>query len=464
MDNKSRCRTDEPSVGQEEAMLELEALLADERFRASDRNRRFLKYVMEKLFEGAEAQIKAYSIAIDVFGRAPDFDPILDPIVRIEATRLRASLSQYYDFYGKDHTLRIDLPKGGYVPVVSRLRRTSERNAQTNLTSTPNLRLIQLAPPPASLTPARVRFLKFAGIMCIACIVLACLLIAITPFFKKAVYSEKPTAALSVTVHGAKNFQARELTEELVIAFAKFQTVNLLRSDSGPYPPSTGETVMPQPTTYLIEVDYRPGVGQSALWWQVSKQANKEIIISQIDNAPYATGGTDELIGHLANEIAGREGAISRSELKHELTAPTLGHGCVLRAYQAIRTPTEQGLEATRICLERSLRTHPTNAEIYSALSMVLVAGSAFNNNLLTERVIKLSNTAARLAPNSAYSAHAQMEAFFYAGKLEAALAAGMRSISLNPYDIQIATRLSTLLTLTRQWTEFRPSLRLTEV
>ena len=445
-------------------MLELEALLADERFRASDRNKRFLKYVMEKLFEGAAAQIKAYSIAIDVFGRPPDFDPILDPIVRIEATRLRASLSQYYDFYGKDHSLRIDLPKGGYVPVVSQMRPISERNAQTNLTSTPNLRLIQLDRPPTSLTPAKVRLLKSAGIICATCIALVCLAIATMPLFNRAEYSEKPTATLSVTVHGAKNFQARELSERLVIALAKFQTVSLLKSDSDPLQPATGRSAISQPSIYLIEVDYRPDAGQSALWWQVSKQTNKEILISQIDNEPDTSGVTNELIGRLANEVAGKAGVISRSELEHEFTTPTLGHGCVLRAYNALRTPTEQRLKSTRICLERSLQARPDSAEIYSALSMILVASSASNNDFLTERAIDLSNTAARLAPNSAYSAHAQMEAFFHAGKLGAALAAGMRSIILNPYDRQIAVRLSTLLTLTNQWGEFPFSQRLTEV
>src|SRR5690606_18379061 len=205
-------------------MLELEALLADERFRASDRNKRFLKYVMEKLFEGAAAQIQAYSIAIDVFGRPPDFDPILDPIARTEATRLRASLSQYYDFYGTDHSLRIDLPKGGYVPVVSQMHPVSEPNLQANSKITPNLRLIQLDRPPTSLTSARAWFLNSAGIVSITCIVLVCLAIAIVPLFNRAEYSEKPTATLSVTVHGAKNFQARELSERLVIALAKFQT------------------------------------------------------------------------------------------------------------------------------------------------------------------------------------------------------------------------------------------------
>ncbi|AWX92295.1 hypothetical protein DPM13_00580 [Paracoccus mutanolyticus] len=58
-------------------------------FQTSSRNRDFLSYIVDALLEGRADRIKAYFIAVDVFGRPESFDPTLDPIVRIEATRLR---------------------------------------------------------------------------------------------------------------------------------------------------------------------------------------------------------------------------------------------------------------------------------------------------------------------------------------------------------------------------------------
>ncbi|RYE53203.1 MAG: hypothetical protein EOP20_13760, partial [Hyphomicrobiales bacterium] len=77
---------------------------------------RFLDYIVRKRIAGDTQSIKAYSIAVDVFGRPPDFDPQSDPIVRVQARRLRALLDQYYRGPGAEETLRIHLPIGRYVP------------------------------------------------------------------------------------------------------------------------------------------------------------------------------------------------------------------------------------------------------------------------------------------------------------------------------------------------------------
>lgn len=77
---------------------------------------RFLDYIVNRRLDGDTQSIKAYSIAVDVFGRPADFDPQSDPIVRVQARRLRALLDQYYRGPGADETLQIVLPIGRYVP------------------------------------------------------------------------------------------------------------------------------------------------------------------------------------------------------------------------------------------------------------------------------------------------------------------------------------------------------------
>ncbi|KKB07217.1 hypothetical protein VE25_18945 [Devosia geojensis] len=77
---------------------------------------RLLSYIVERTLEGEGEAIKAYAIAVDVFGRPPEFDPQTDPIVRVQARRLRTLLAEYYQGPGRGEPLRIELPVGRYVP------------------------------------------------------------------------------------------------------------------------------------------------------------------------------------------------------------------------------------------------------------------------------------------------------------------------------------------------------------
>ena len=92
-------------------------ILSSANFDASERNRNFLTYVVEQTLAGRAERIKAYNIATAVFGRDERFDPQLDSIVRIEAGRLRRSLERYYLTDGRDDRLKIEIPRGSYVPV-----------------------------------------------------------------------------------------------------------------------------------------------------------------------------------------------------------------------------------------------------------------------------------------------------------------------------------------------------------
>ena len=82
-------------VALEEIRAELDRILSSPDFRASKRRRDFLRFVVEEALAGRADTIKAYTIAVTVFGRSNDFDPQIDPIVSVEAGRLRRALDHY---------------------------------------------------------------------------------------------------------------------------------------------------------------------------------------------------------------------------------------------------------------------------------------------------------------------------------------------------------------------------------
>lgn len=107
--------SDQPVVI-DEALTELDRVLGSRIFAHSARLGRFLKFGVEAALAGRTG-INEYSIGVDVFGRDPSFDPRIDPIVRVDARRLRMKLREYYEGEGASDRLEICLPLRTYVPV-----------------------------------------------------------------------------------------------------------------------------------------------------------------------------------------------------------------------------------------------------------------------------------------------------------------------------------------------------------
>ncbi len=95
---------------------ELHAVLSSKLFLRAPSLINFLNYVCRKYFEGTAGQIKEYNIATEAFGRSEDFQQKEDPIVRVEANRLRKRLVQFYETEGANHQIRLTIPPGQYAP------------------------------------------------------------------------------------------------------------------------------------------------------------------------------------------------------------------------------------------------------------------------------------------------------------------------------------------------------------
>jgi len=94
----------------------LDRIVRSRDFRSSKRNRKFLRRVVEAELTGCGHEINGYLIGSEVFGRGKSFDHVKDPIVRIEATKLRRDLERYYLTSGRGERIVITIPKGGYRP------------------------------------------------------------------------------------------------------------------------------------------------------------------------------------------------------------------------------------------------------------------------------------------------------------------------------------------------------------
>lgn len=110
-------RMEEISISDKRAALA--RVLASRNFEKSGRARDLLRYIVEEDIAGHADAIKGFTIAMDVFGKDETFDAVSDPLVRVQAGRLREYLKEYYADEGSSDPLVISVPLGGYRPVYS---------------------------------------------------------------------------------------------------------------------------------------------------------------------------------------------------------------------------------------------------------------------------------------------------------------------------------------------------------
>jgi hypothetical protein len=111
---------DAPRVNHRDIRAALNRIATNRPFDTSPKLTSFLRYVVESTLAGGGDRLKGYTIAVEALGRPESFDPQIDPIVRVEALRLRRALARYYDGAGADDPIVVDLPRGRYVPIFRR--------------------------------------------------------------------------------------------------------------------------------------------------------------------------------------------------------------------------------------------------------------------------------------------------------------------------------------------------------
>src|SRR5688572_31381525 len=124
-----------PKQSAKAVRLQLDRILSSATFQQVDRLKRFLNFIVSEYAEDRGAGLQEYVVGVEVFGKEPSFDPRTDPIVRVQARRLRSRLERYYTTEGERDELIVELPKGGYTPVIRQRseEHTSELQSQSNL-------------------------------------------------------------------------------------------------------------------------------------------------------------------------------------------------------------------------------------------------------------------------------------------------------------------------------------------
>jgi adenylate cyclase len=105
------------SVADDAIKAQLARILAGSALSGSPRLQQLLRYLVEEALAGRGDRLKGYTVGIEALGREVGFDPRVDPLVSIQAGRLRRALDRHYQTEGAGDPVRIQIPRGSYLPV-----------------------------------------------------------------------------------------------------------------------------------------------------------------------------------------------------------------------------------------------------------------------------------------------------------------------------------------------------------
>lgn len=437
----------------EEARTELERLFSDERFHATERSRAILRYIADRHFEGRAEGVKAYSIALDVLGRQSNFDPSLDPIVRIELSRLRSSLNQYYEAFGGHNGISIELPRGRYIAVFGRCRDThppAEPIVQPTLPDEEPVSAAEVASvaqiAAADHAPTPGHWSLKAGLLLL---VAAGVASGVALYSVRPVTTAKPNVAIAMTVADKSLDEEAIKTRDLLLtALTQFQTLTISQATS--QTKTLSAALRPAVSkAYQIDMKYYGDGDDRTVWWQIVDASSGDLLKSGVEKVDTsgrtAVAVRGELVAELSRRFATTRGVINTIEA-HAYPEGTLGNACVLKAEYELDSGAT-GVAKAADCLERTLSADPHDSDAAAALSSLLARGRAGAVNAESmELALNLANRAVTQAPLSDRANTALMLAQFYSGRTDAAISAGNRALALNPNSPEVMAKLGMVL------------------
>ena len=388
-------------------------------FHQSQRRQRFLEYLVNETLAGRGERLKGYNVALEVFDRPETFDPTIDPLVRIEAARLREKLREYYGTDGQGDPIHIDLPKGTYTPQIEFRHEGAPRIARRRAPPTQEV---------SSTVPA----------------------VAVLPFD-------------DLSADQNLGYLGDGVAEDIITALSRFpDLVVVARSSSFAY---KGKAVDMRQVGKELGVDY-------VVEGSVRKDGDKLRIVSQLIDTKngehvwaerFDRSGTDpwalqdEVTGMIVSAITGEKGALKQAQYRQAWgkDATTLEeYDYYLRGHEQYMKYTKEGIERSGEIWREGLAKFPSSPLLKVKLGwhhmmrvMIFVSDDPPADVRKAGELARQVLANEHLSPQVARLANWLMSYVLVQEKdFDGALAAADKTVALAPYDTFMLSRLMMVL------------------
>ncbi|MBX5171105.1 hypothetical protein HJB84_14725 [Rhizobium sp. NZLR1b] len=455
----------------EEICKQVQRILGSEEFHAPKRGRNFLEFVVNETLAGRASFLKAFTIANVVFGREASFDPQNDPVVRIEAGRIRKALERYYLVAGHADAVVITVPKGGYVPHFEYTRDASvPAPPRSDPENAPAADLADQRHPLQEGQPPALPTARGVATGLLAVFVLLFLALASGLLVARHAQTSSPPSAASMPTVAVEFFAtsssvdssldiARGLRDDIIGQLAQRDDIVVVAD-----PSRNDHTAV---ADYALQGNIQMDGRKLRSVARLVRQADGAVIWASNFDADYRAQNKLGIQTSVARQIVGAiaqpHGAIFQADTSVLATPMEKGNRdayvCTLAYQSYVQTMTAQSHSAARECLWQATRRTPDSATSWALLSMVYLDEIRFRYKLGTSPSVESlelatvsAERAASLAPHDPQVLRASMLVNFFRGDIDKALAAGTAAYAANPNDVEVAGEYGLRLAMSGKW------------
>jgi adenylate cyclase len=473
---------------------QLDRILKSGPFHQSRRRQRFLEYIVNETLAGHGDRLKGYNVALAVFDRAETFDSNIDPIVRMEAVRLRDRLREYYETDGQRDPIRIGLPKGTYTPHIE-FRQAATFDAlpdgpdglrAVTQDQSPNLAKAPTAvvDDQVSLAPARSERRVRWQIIVPALVLISMLGVASAWFTRDLWMPTVPEGAAENPVIGApkgpaiavlpfnnlsgdpkQDYFSDGLTEDILTELSRARDLRVLaRNTSFRF---KGQAVD------VRELGHKLGVGY-VLEGSIQRTDDRLRVTAQLIDTETGTHiwadrydremadvflVQDEIVSKIVAKLASGYGVIESSEAKsaaRKSPDQIQAYDLVLRARDVMGSAwNRETFRSAKEFLRKAIALDPANARAIREAAWIATIGRAFRLDETPtppEEIIAQANKTVQLDPGDARARMVAASAYFYNGQLDLFEQEAQAAMALDPYDAEIPAIFGYMVAISGQW------------
>jgi TolB-like protein len=427
---------------------ELGRVLNSGPFAQSRRRQRFLEYIVNETLAGRGDRLKGYNIAVEVFDRPETFDPTTDPLVRIEAARLREKLREYYDTDGLADPVRIDLPKGTYTPHIAFRSEASS-----------------IAPPDRVSSAARTepRSRKTVWAAALAVLLLLAAFGGWRWWTPSAPLSEKGSIAVlpfaNLSGDPKQDYFSDGLTEDILTELSRARDLRVIaRNTTFQYKEKAVDVSKlgrELNVRYVLEGSVRRNDDRLRVSAQlIDTETGAHVWAERYDrDMADVLLVEDEIVNQIVAKIAGSYGAIERNDVQaasRKSPDEIEAYDLVLRARERMQWDwTSENFAAARAALNQAIALDPSNPQARRELAWFAVIGWVFrldDKPVPPEEIVAQAAKAVALDPADARARMVAASAYFFTKQLDRFAHEADEALTRAPYDAEIMAVLACML------------------
>ncbi|KQV33183.1 hypothetical protein ASE37_19135 [Rhizobium sp. Root268] len=417
-----------------------------------------LRYVVTETLEGRSTHIKAYTVAVDVFRRT-NFDAQNDPVVRIEAARLRRDLERYYLMAGQNDPVVITIPKGGYVPTFRFAQAVAPQEDDADPPVDKGTSNADMHRRTWGIIAKRPKRILLAGVV-VAAVAGYGGFSTLTASETSNVTPVRPTIAVEQFRNSNGDLVNPQAVSDLIISnLVKFKEFKITDQASGS---PAGESIYDE-ARYSLQGSIREEGERVRLATRLVRQSDKAVLWA--NNYDIHVGTQDileaetALAGEIATAVAQPFGVMFEGKVKPDGVGGWQAYDCSLSYYSYRRSMTAEALETAQACLKSATKNSPRDATSLALLSLTNLDQVRFAYKFDTKPLPEKLDLASQQAKQAVSIDHmnpralqAVMLTSFFRNDVTAALEAGAAAYELNPNDTEVAGEYGLRLSMSGKW------------